>query len=404
MLRWFPLLVLIRPVIDSLFFLKSYSPLLSPPYWAGVLTPVFCLIAILKYRAPQATQADRLMEIWAGLLAFVCLILLIKDPLQLVAIEFILKLSLPVFLYFFLRRFIRRSADFEGLLFTVWLSCIPVALVLISELLMGPFSVQESRGLLRYQGSFGDVVSYGIYISLALLASLYFFERNKDIWTTKKRNALLLVTFVLSVMGLVNIHHTASYAVAAALIVLAVVWRGRQSVSSALSLVVVVGGLGFATFDALSESVVPLVVNDIEVYQGEGETSKLLHGRVGRWQAMLAQFAHLPVWAQVLGYPLSLETAYAYIGSGAHNDWVRLLFLNGFFGLLIFLLIQFTLVRHALNFKALHVRMALLSVWMVWMLYSVSTTPTLYAPFLYLLAAALALVALYREPQFHESQ
>ncbi|HRZ78170.1 MAG TPA: hypothetical protein P5248_12420, partial [Bacteroidales bacterium] len=49
-LRWFIYLVLLRPVIDNLYYLKHVSPFLSPLYIVGVLSPLLALSALLRYR------------------------------------------------------------------------------------------------------------------------------------------------------------------------------------------------------------------------------------------------------------------------------------------------------------------------------------------------------------------
>lgn len=64
-LKWFILLVLIRPIIDNLYFLKDISPFLSPLYIAGVLTPLMVIYVLAKTKKPASTKLDRHMRFFS---------------------------------------------------------------------------------------------------------------------------------------------------------------------------------------------------------------------------------------------------------------------------------------------------------------------------------------------------
>ena len=114
--RWFPLLVILRPVVDNLYFLKEVSPVLSPPYIVGVLTPVLCINAFVRYKFPKFNAADKAFLYWSIAVIFGVLMLLFYDPFSLLTLEFVLKLSMPVYIYFFLRLFIKDLRDLHGIL------------------------------------------------------------------------------------------------------------------------------------------------------------------------------------------------------------------------------------------------------------------------------------------------
>ena len=78
--------------------------------------------------------------------------------------------------------------------------------------------------------------------------------------------------------------------------------------------------------------------------KGKKSEERLLHGRVGRWKAMLEQFSGFPVAAQFFGMPLTLEDSYAEVSTGAHNDFVRILFFTGYTGVVIYLIIFYCLL------------------------------------------------------------
>ena len=168
-LKWFILLVLLRPIIDNLYFLKEISPFLSPLYIVGVLTPIIVVYVLAKFPKPKKSSFDKYFKIWSFFLLVGILFVIIFDPLSKDSFEFLLKLSLPIYLYFFVRVFIQNKRDLEGVLTTFLYSGGFVAVLLLYELLFGAIRIVESRGMERLQRSFGDVVSYGIYFVLYFL-------------------------------------------------------------------------------------------------------------------------------------------------------------------------------------------------------------------------------------------
>ena len=284
-LKWFPILVLLRPIIDNLYFLKEVSPFLSPLYIVGALTPLLCIVAIVRYSSAPSTRGDQLFSAWSVMLFAACMLLFFREPLSLQTAEFILKLTMPVYLFFFLRRLIRSRRDLQGVLMSFWLSAIPVALLLLYEVFIQPVAIQESRGMERIQGSFGDVVSYGSYITFAVIIACYSLLSN----SSKKFNLSWpwVFTIGLGLLGLLNIHHLASYAVVACLLVyfVLIVLKYRSELGWALLLVIAIGVVYFGE-DPLRDRIIPLLETDFRVYRGEVGSEKLLHGRIGRWQEM----------------------------------------------------------------------------------------------------------------------
>lgn len=396
-LQWFIWLVLLRPVVDSLYFLKNISPLLSPLYIVGLLTPLLAIWGMMRNKRSGRSRLDLHFKVWSACLLLGCLLIFFFDPLSLLTVEFILKLSLPVYLFFFLRCFIRDKKDLNGILQTFLYSGIFVAAVLVFELVVNPIRVVESRGLERIQGNFGDVVNYGIYIVFCLLIAAYRLLASTRQGMRKHTTVLLVVVFI-GIAGLLNIHHIASYITFAAVGLLFLVFNLRSNRETGLVLVVI-GAVAAFYFvqdpfqEAVQERISPLLEQDLKVYQGELESERLLHGRVGRWKHMWGIFSEQPVFAQFFGYPLQMEYAYHFVGIGSHNDFIRLLFFTGYLGLLVYLLLLAGVYRASIGLSG-SLRYLVLGALAVLLLYSVSITPTFYAPFMYLVMSIFAFVAL----------
>ena len=69
------------------------------------------------------------------------------------------------------------------------------------------------------------------------------------------------------------------------------------------------------------------------------------------------------------------------IGGGMHNDFIRLLFLTGYFGVVIYLVFLFLVFFRKKYFRPQE-RYLIMSAFIATFLYSISTLPTLYLAFM----------------------
>lgn len=394
-LKWFPLLVALRPVVDNFYFLKDISPFLSPLYIVGVLTPVLSVTALFYFKMPAFSKTDKAFFYWSLALVLSCVLLLFYDPFSLLSIEFVLKLSLPVYLYFFLRVFITDLRDLHGILQSFLYAGIFVAIILLYEVLVNPIRIEESRGLDRIQGNFGDVVSYGMYIIFTFIVASYFFLSRQHILSLSKRLWLLIPVSILGLIGLFNIHHTATYSIFVLLIGTFLTFNLKsknQPVAIAIVILAVLVTIYWGN-QIISENIEPLLETDLAVYSGEQDTDKLLHGRVGRWRMMLQLFSAESVAVQFLGFPLTFDYVYHFVGIGSHNDFIRILFATGILGLVLYLNFITKIFSRASGLGVAQ-RYLVYAILFALILYSVSVTPTFYAPFMYFALTVFAFLAL----------
>ena len=402
MLKWFVLLVLLRPIIDNLYFLKEISPFLSPLYIVGVLTPVLVIIALAKMPKPKRSKLDKYFKYWSVFVLIGIFFVILYDPLTIDSFELLLKLSIPIYIYFFARIFIQNKQDLDGILTTFLYSGAFVAVVLLYEVFFGAIRIVESRGMDRLQGSFGDVVSYGIYLAFCFLIATYFYFSRKGEVPKMKRTRLVLIVGGLCLLALINIHHVASYTIFVGILLLFMVFNFKANKGAAF----VLSFLFFLVFylfgqPLIEEKITPLLETDISVYEGDKGSEKLLHGRVGRWTKMIDIYTNENVFSQFFGYPTTFNYAYHYVGVGSHNDYVRILFLSGYFGLFYYfvLLIMFFKQAKKLVNATKYLAFGTLG---ILMLFSISIVPTYYPPFMYVVMSVFAYVALPREKQISE--
>lgn len=361
----------------------------------GVLTPVLCINAFIYFKFPRKTALDKAFLYWSMTVLFAAIWLLFYNPFSKLTLEFALKITMPVYLYFFLRLFITDLRDLHGILQSFLYSALWVVFLLVYEVLIKPISVQQSRGFERIQASFGDVVSYAMYITFTLIIVMYFFFARQHILPLKRRLTLLITVLIFAILGLFNIYHTASYTVFAFLIVLFIIYNFKsENKSLAIGIILAVGF--FITIwgaRVVENKISPLVHTEIQVYEGSENTDRLLHGRVGRWSDMLDLFSSESIPVQFFGFPLKLDYVYQYIGIGSHNDFIRMLFCCGIVGLGLYLYLLFRVWKQGTRLgQAQH--FLLTASLMALVFYSISVTPTLYAPFMYFVLSVFAYAAL----------
>jgi hypothetical protein len=394
LLKWFVVLILFRPVIDNFYYLKEVSPFLSPLNIVGILTPVLCIAAIIKWRNSSNTPIDFYFKIWTALAFFSIIFLFIYDPVSLLFYEYLIRLTLPIYIFFFVRLLIRSKEDLHGVLQTFIYSAIFVLAIFLYEIVINPVRVVESRGLSRIQGYYGDVLNYSIYLTQSFLIICYFyFTQNKTVSSVKRIRKVIIVSFVCILM-LFNIHHSASYFVFTFLFVLFLSFNFRENTNNSIFItMVLIATFYFFGQDIIEEKISPLFQTDIAVYEGEKENDRLLHGRVGRWKMMWEDFSNAPIAAQFFGIPLKLDYPYYHISSNAHNDFFRILLFTGFTGLTVYLLILFNLYKR-MRLLNRPQKFLMMGGMIILILYSVSTTPTLYPSVLYVIYSIFAFVSL----------
>jgi len=273
-------------------------------------------------------------------------------------------------------------------------SAVFVVCILLYEVTIGPIRVVESRGLERIQGYYGDVMNYSIYITMTFLCACYsFFLKNKQVRLNKRLIKISIVASI-GILGLIKINHAASLAIFSFIMLLFVQFNLKANRSVALFIILLsLVGTGIFGREFLASHITPLVQKDVQVWKGEKEDRYLLHGRVGRWQMMWTEFSRQNMFIQFAGYPLLMKYSYHYVGVGSHNDYIRILFLSGYFGLMSFLLMLYSIFRRALK-QLLPLRFLILGALGVLLLYAISTTPTFYAPLMYIILSIFAFNAI----------
>lgn len=399
-MRWFVVLILIRPIIDNFYYLKEISPFLSPLYIVGVMTPILILYSTYSKKRPIPSSVDNLFKYWGAIILLGIFIMGIDNLFSLTYNEVVLKISLPIYLYYFLRFFIRSLRDLEGIMVTFVYSSYIVVGIFLFEVFVHPIRLEFSRSMERIQGNYADIFSYSVFITLCTLINLYFLMKKNSTLSRGYRIRTVIITLILAVSMLFKINHAASYVVFTALIIIYILISFRRDFGSAVIVLLLVT-LFIYSFgkETIDNKIAPLIQTDREAYEGDRDDSQMLHGRVGRWQNFMEVFNNSDVLTQLLGMPISIPSPYTYITVAPHNDYLRILFLTGYIGLFIYLLILYSIFSKIIEHQAalLYLGMGTLA---TIILYSISLVPTMYTSFLYIVLSIFSFFTLPKKVRF----
>ena len=398
-LQWFIYLLLFRPVLDLMYFLKEISPFLSPAYLVGVISPLIALYALATTRKPAKTAIDRAWIVW-GIPACLSAVFILENEPSLDGFGAAFKVILPIYIYFVLRRLIKSKRDLQGYLQTFIYSLVVPAGIFLYEVFVAPIQqVQSSRDLERISGGYADVTSYGFYLTLGLVVAGYFFfvAQSRDVPARNKlpTNSLLLFVIVLGGFVLIKINHAASFATFAALILLIILFGLRKAnLLSLLGLFALLFSLYFIIGETVEANITRIIATDIEVLQGERLPEQAFHGRMSTWSEHLTFFAGTPVYARALGLPyLGIDDIIQYVLVGPHSDYLRIMYSTGIIGLVLYLFAtSMVIIKGRLLPK--NERFLLFGMLAVVLLYSLTTTPTIYYVVMPLSMAVFAYVSM----------
>jgi len=387
--KWFIIFILIRPIAEQFYNLKELSPLISPLYWLGTLTMLFSLIGILKGKRVKS-NLDRIFYAWGGLIIISVLVMFISSSSLLGYLNFAIKLSLPIFIYFFLRVFIVNKADLVGLLTTFLISCIfPVVSILIG-LSGGDYF---SKG--RFTASYADVFNNAFYISMGLIVLLYHFILNRTYNNTLRiRNYMVFLALVITLLGLWVIKHLATIVVLLTTLAIFIYISFRRYRGAAIFLVFISAGVVLTSGERFYNEVLDTrIERELEVIEGSRELYQGVHGRMSRWIWLTGEFKAAPIYAKILGYPYTLKYTNHMVGITPHNDFLRILFFTGYTGLIIYIFIIIR-VYQRVKYRDIPDKFFLYSILMATVLYSITAVPTFYPGYVNILMIAFAYSAL----------
>jgi hypothetical protein len=187
------------------------------------------------------------------------------------------------------------------------------------------------------------------------------------------------------VVGFIGISHTVSFAVFSLLMLIFIASIARKF--SLISIIlVIIFWISITIYGGkfYNDRINPLIEKELEVIHGERDESQLFHGRMARWEYAWENFKGSSVVTWFLGYPLSRNNPFFNISIGIHNDYLRIFYLTGVLGSFIYGLILLN-IWFRRKYLKLDDKYLLTGTFTILLVYSLTTTPTFYPNFLYIL-------------------
>lgn len=387
--KWFIVLMLLRPIIDNFYNLKEVSVLASPLYIVGVLTPFFIITSFISKKFPRKLKAgqDIIWNVFSVFLAFNCIMFYLFE-LSMVALGDLIKYTTPILLWYYSRHFIQERKDLHGILTTFLISSVfPMGMMVYEA--YNPIAIQYigagRGGGSRIRGGYGDIMNYAVYIvGLFMVASYYFLNNVYGKIRFKMKPWQMMAVFAFVIYGLTQIKHVSTWTVTLSVLLLLMLHNLRNLKGVFFVVVLLSIVLPFFAEDLYKAQIEPLIAKELLVAEGETESSQALNGRMTRWEKYFEVWEQMPPINHFIGIATAnFDETIIMIGAGMHSDFVRLLFLTGFIGLGFYILFYFAVLINYFRLRTPEKFLLVASAGAL-LLWSVSTIPLLYAPFLYI--------------------
>jgi O-antigen ligase len=246
---------------------------------------------------------------------------------------------------------------------------------------LDPHHVSEGRGGgTRLRGEYGDSMSYAVYFIGTFLIYSYFYldkvfaERKK----VKVPTGKLLLIFLLCLYGIINIRHVSTWSVFVVILSLFVFFNSKNVKGVMVVFFVGLIILPFFARQIYESQIRPLIEKEFAVMTGEKDVEYAFNGRVQRWERYFDIWDKMPGFARFFGVSFSgFKEVPTMIGGGMHNDYIRITFLSGIFGVCLYVLFIISVFFQRNRFRPPE-RYLILSACGATLLYSMSTLPSLY--------------------------
>lgn len=421
-MKWFVILNLIRPITDNFYELKQVSIVLSPLYIIGALTPIFIFASFFNknFQRSAPSAVDVSFGIWGTFVVLNCIFLYAID-MSVTVLGDIIKYIMPVFLFFYCRRFIRDKRDLLGICQTfIYAALFPIFLILF-ESFVNPIAIEYMKGRgggSRIRGGYGDLMNYALYSMCTWLIFCYYFIsknntvnyfknkivtnlRHKWFYTVPLKPWFMLALFAFSILTLNAIKHVATWGVFLMMLGMFIAFNLKNIKGMLVVTFFALIIIPFFAEDIYYKMIEPLISKEMNVVEGDADIEGLGNGRMTRWEKYFEVWEQMPPIHHFVGVSFSgFREAPIMMGLGMHSDYVRNLFLTGIIGVLFYLVFLFSIVFKGFMMRDFGDKFLILSSAFMIIMYSLSTMPTLYAPFLYIIYCIWSYALLPKEKQF----
>ena len=390
--RWIHVVMLVFPFFAATWDNKGLGA--SPLQVLG-----FCVLflAVLSswFLIKVKVKSDFILSIFVSVL-LINVIGLLFEKTEFSTFALSLKIILPFSLFSYFRRSMLNKFFLEGFFITFLISSVFPILTLFYEILFDPirevYQTESRGGGLRLSGFYSDLFGYMSHLIGCYMIYCYFFIKSSKYkrkhWPFTLTGYILITCLFL--VGIYNLRHQASWAVSLVLISLFYL-HVRRSLNRSMRVMLILAVV-CAAYYFYSEVFETLFAKDINVVNGDTSESAALNGRYGLWERYFVYWSGFSTLSKVFGVGFESHWAAGTMMSGGmHNDYVRLFFSSGIFGITIYVYWLLQKLVYSNKVKSSEFRYIYRSALAVLMLYSISSLPLLSAGALtYILMAIIA--------------
>lgn len=367
---------LAKPVIDATFD-QTVVGGLRLTYLTGAALPVVVTAHLVLARLRNNLVMPPLFGAWIIYTVYIIFFsshLLLSSGAEVGSNIFFRHISAPVG-YFMLQHFFVSETRKRALIIALVISGLfPVGMSVIQIITGMEWRTQNSgaEGVTRIVGLYHDAVSLKFYSLQTIFACTLLAHTGEGAVVNRRIiNVILFCLFCLAVFCLMNTYTKSGIAVLGLWVVIWFAFR-RKFISLACILLVSTT-LFVAAAPRYAANMVSIYHKELSFYRGDIELERTFAGRWFGWQDMYDQWLSLGIVKQVFGSGIP--------ATGAHNDYLMILFHGGLLGLLIYSFIILSMICKATanalrNPAPLNVGAVMLLT--MWIVDSTGTVPSAY--------------------------
>lgn len=378
-LKWMLLVILVFPFFAATWEMKKSSGF-SPLQVLGLLVFGFAIMSNMQKRI-KTRKLIFTFYIFLFLLFFNLLLVFVFEQ-SISQFGDTIRTMLPFILFFYFRKNLNSLIDIEGFLITFLIASIFPIATLYYEILFDPirevYNTESRGGGLRLSGFYADLFGYMSHLICGFICYCYFYIKNIN--KSKKHfvfsNLGFLTVLLVTLIGVYNLRHQASWAVSLALILIFVyLIRKRVTAFQLIVFLIIMVGVGFYFYYEIFNV---LYAKDINVYEGEAKDTAALNGRVYIWKKYFAFWEDFNLLSQWFGVGIAQhEKSRVMMGGGMHNDYVRFFFSTGIIGILCYMSFLIYVVKNAVKIRTVEIKFLMVSTIVIVLMYSISSLPLL---------------------------
>ena len=282
-----------------------------------------------------------------------------------------LKYLTAIFFYYMFKVIVKSDRDFLMISQTYIAS---FGFIIFSFFYFSDSAGRLARGLVRYTSGYYDVTNVSVPALYTFILLFFIYSRtkiSKEVFLKRSRYQIFLLQALIGYI-IFNTYHISSYTILILIIALNIPYVIK--IDKGIIFFFILSLILLNPFQYISEIVNVMIKTDIEVIQGNLDTSRALHGRVSIWENVLYEYENMNIIQKLFGFTGSL-----YSSSASHSDIVRIFMMSGILGLLSYLIILVKVFMKSMFSNDNSIKILGISIVITTFLYSIVTCPTFYS-------------------------